>query len=227
MNIPRHVALIMDGNGRWAKKQGLRRNDGHKAGLRTAEKIIDHCLLRGVDYLSLYVFSTENWRRPKAEISALFSLAEKYLDGLANFCKNRIRIVVSGEVDRLPQSLVNKIADVEAKTQNFDAICVNLCINYGGRRDIAQAAARVAEQGLPLTEQNIAANLYNSFIPEPDVIVRTGGQMRLSNFLLYQSAYAELYFTQTLWPDFSEEELDGIITDYCTRSRNFGGLVDR
>jgi len=227
MDIPRHVAIIMDGNGRWAKKRGRFRNEGHKAGLATAERIIDHCLTRGVKYLSLYVFSTENWRRPKSEISALFALAEKYLDGLANFCKNRIRIVVSGELGELPQSLADKIADIELKTQTFDAICVNLCINYGGRRDIVQAAQRVAEQGLPMTEQNLAANLYNAFIPEPDVIVRTGGQMRLSNFLLFQGAYAELYFTDTLWPDFSEEELDRIISDYCTRSRNFGGLVDR
>ncbi|MCM1290027.1 MAG: polyprenyl diphosphate synthase [Corallococcus sp.] len=227
MNLPQHVALIMDGNGRWAKKRGLLRKAGHEAGLDTAEKIIDFCLFRGIKYLSLYVFSTENWRRPKTEISALFSLAEKYLDGLANFCENRIRIVVSGETEQLPSTLRDKIADIEAKTQNFDAICVNLCINYGGRRDIARAAALVAEQGLPITEENIAANLYNAFMPEPDVIVRTGGQMRLSNFLLFQSAYAELYFTNTLWPDFSSEELDGIISDYCTRSRNFGGLVDR
>ena len=227
MKVPSHVALIMDGNGRWAKSRGLLRTAGHRAGLDTAEKIIDFCLIRGVKFVSLYVFSTENWKRPKAEINTLFSLAEKYLDQLANFCEKGIRVVVSGEIEELPQGLTNKIADIQQKTAQFNAICVNLCINYGGRRDIARACARVQQQGLPITEQNIACNLYNSFIPEPDLIVRTGGQMRLSNFLLFQSAYAELYFTKTLWPDFTPQELDGILTDYCTRSRNFGGLIDK
>lgn len=226
MNVPNHVAIIMDGNGRWAKARKLRRVEGHKQGLLTAENILDFSLEKGIKYVSLYVFSTENWKRPKAEIKALFLLAEKFFDRFAEFCKNRVRVVVSGELEGLPKSLVKKIESIQQKTLSFDAICVNLCINYGGRRDIVEAVKKIVAEGGEITQENISHHLYNPFLPEPDLIIRTGGEMRLSNFLLYQSTYAELAFTKTLWPDFGRDEYFKIIDDYCGRSRNFGGLQE-
>ena len=226
MNKLTHVAIIMDGNGRWAKAKGLVRMQGHKQGLVTAEKIIEHSIKRGIKYISLYVFSTENWKRPQKEISTLFSLADKYLDKFQEFCKNQVRVVVSGDKTGLPQKMVDKIELIQNETAKFDAICVNLCINYGGQADIVQAVNKLVESGTKVTCQSLQQSLYNGFIPAPDIIVRTGGQKRLSNFLLYQSAYSELYFSDTLWPDFTNEEYDAIIADYETRIRNFGGLVD-
>ena len=226
MNKLTHVAIIMDGNGRWAQAQGLLRIEGHKQGLKTAEQIIDHSIKMGVKYLSLYVFSTENWKRPKKEVTTLFTLADKYLDKFQDFCKNQVRVVVSGSREGLPQKLVQKIEKIQNETANFDTICVNLCINYGGQQDIVQAVNKLVERGEQITCQSLQQKLYNGFIPAPDVLIRTGGQKRLSNFLLFQSAYAELYFSDTLWPDFSNQEFDAILADYERRIRNFGGLVD-
>ena len=226
MNKLTHVAIIMDGNGRWAQGRGKPRIEGHKQGLVTAEKIIEYSIKVGIKYLSLYVFSTENWKRPQLEVSTLFSLAEKYLDKFQDFCKNQVRIVVSGSRDGLPTKLVSKINKMEQETAQFDAICVNLCINYGGQQDVVQAANKLVQSGKAITVESLQQNVYNGFIPAPDVIIRTGGQKRLSNFLLYQSAYAELCFSNTLWPDFSIEEYNNIIADYESRVRNFGGLVD-
>ena len=222
---PQHIAVIMDGNGRWAKSRGLPRVMGHRQGLTVAEDFIDYSLSLGVKYLSLFVFSTENWKRPKNEVNSLFSLADKYLSRFEKFCKNRVRVVVSGERDGLPQKLVEKINLIEEKTREFDAICVNLCINYGGQREIVEAVKRLNERGEEITVESISANLYNQ-LPPPDVIIRTGGQKRLSNYLLYQSAYAELFFTDTLWPDFTKDEYDEILTDFSARTRNFGGIAD-
>ncbi len=226
MNAVNHVAIIMDGNGRWAKKHGLPRSEGHREGLKVAERILDFSLQKGVKFVSLYVFSTENWRRPKAEINSLFVLAEKYLNKFANFCKNRIRVVVSGEREGIPQTLVKKIDEIQQKTQNFDGMCVNLCINYGGRTDVLNAVKRLVQDGVEITEENLAQRLYNSFLPDPDVIIRTGGCKRLSNFLLFQSAYSELFFTETLWPDFSNEEYNNILEEFRSRTRNFGAVSE-
>lgn len=224
MNVPTHLAIIMDGNGRWAKQRGLARTEGHKEGLKTAQKIVDCALEKGIKFLSLFVFSTENWKRPKTEIALLFSLAEKYLNNFEEFCKGKARVVVSGEREKLPQNLVKKIEEMEQKTAQYNAICVNLCINYGGRQDVVCAARKLAEQGKEITEQSITQNLSNGFIPFPDLVVRTGGQKRLSNFLLFQSAYAELYFCDTLWPDFDEKCFEAVLQDYSMRTRNFGGI---
>lgn len=224
MSIPQHIAVIMDGNGRWAKRKGLPRNFGHKRGLEVAEQFIDKSLEIGVKYVSLYVFSTENWKRPQSEVNSLFSLADKYLSRLEKFCRDKIRLVVSGEREGLPAAFVEKITAIEEKTKDYDAICVNLCINYGGQRDIAEALKKINEKKLDVTIENIYSNLYNSFIPNPDLIIRTGGQKRLSNFLLFQSAYSELYFSDTLWPDFSLSEYNEIVNDYSVRTRNFGGI---
>lgn len=223
-NTPQHIAFIMDGNGRWAKKRFMPRMEGHRRGLTVAENVIDQCLALGVKYVSLYVFSTENWKRDQAEVQGLFDLAYRYIDRFETFCKDKARVVVSGRRDRLPQKLLAKIVDIEAKTVEFDKICVNLLIDYGGQNEIADAVARIVASGKQPTEAEIRANLYNAFVPDPDLIVRTGGQKRLSNFMLYQSAYAELYFSDTLWPDFSETELQAIIADYSARVRNFGGI---
>ena len=154
----------------------------------------------------------------------MFSLADKYLIRLEKFCRDKIRLVVSGEREGLPAALVEKITAIEEKTKDYDAICVNLCINYGGQRDIAEALKKINEKKLDVTIENIYSNLYNSFIPNPDLIIRTGGQKRLSNFLLFQSAYSELYFSDTLWPDFSLSEYNEIVNDYSVRTRNFGGI---
>lgn len=221
-----HVAIIMDGNGRWAKKRGLPRFQGHRKGLEVAEQIIDHALQTGTKYISLYVFSTENWNRPQKEVNSLFGLAEKYLGRFEKFCKDKARVVVSGEMQGLPQSLVDKIADIQLKTKDFDAICINLCINYGGQNEIVHAVNKIIDKGESISVRNITDNLYQPFIPAPDLIIRTGGQKRLSNYLLFQSAYAELYFSNTLWPDFSCDEYDEILVDYHRRARNFGGIID-
>ena len=225
VNVPLHIAVIMDGNGRWAKRRGLPRVMGHRRGLEVAEEFIDYSLSLGVKYLSLFVFSTENWKRPSSEVTSLFSLADKYLSRFDRFCKDRVRVVVSGEREGLPTKLVEKINLIEERTREYDAICVNLCINYGGQREIVEAVKRLNEKGEEITVESISANLYNQ-LPPPDIIVRTGGQKRLSNYLLYQSAYAELFFTDTLWPDFTKEEYDEILADFSTRTRNFGGIAD-
>ena len=222
-NVPLHIAVIMDGNGRWAKNRGLARLHGHKKGLEVAEQIIDYSQAIGVKFLSLYVFSTENWKRPKAEVNNLFALADKYLSRFEKFCKDKVKVVVSGEREGLPEKLVKRIDYIEEQTKNFDAICVNLCINYGGQREIVEAVKRLYSKGKDITAENILDSMYHK-LPEPDIILRTGGQKRLSNFLLFQSAYSELFFTDTLWPDFTTEEYDSIIAEYCKRSRNFGGI---
>lgn len=221
--FPKHVAIIMDGNGRWAKSKGLPRAYGHKKGLDVAEKIIDRSIKVGIKYLSLYVFSTENWKRPQEEVNSLFSLAEKYLNRFEKFCRDRIKIVVSGESEGLPASLTEKIDYIQKKTCNFDCICVNLCINYGSQTEIAQAAEKASKQG-KITVESITENLYNPLLPPPDLLIRTGGHKRLSNFLLFQSAYAELYFSDTFWPDFSIEEYNSILEEYVARTRTFGGI---
>ncbi len=225
MNIPLHVAIIMDGNGRWAQSKGYPRMRGHRRGLDVAERIIDHAMQVGIKYLSLYVFSTENWKRPQAEVASLFGLADKYLGRFENFAANRVKVVVSGNVDGLPAGLAQKIVDVTQKTAQYDKICVNLCINYGGQNEIADAVKKLNKTGAEITVQSIKANLYNN-LPDPDLIIRTGGQKRLSNFLLFQSAYSELYFSDTLWPEFTCSEFDEIIEEYGRRKRNFGGIAD-
>ena len=164
MSIPTHIGIIMDGNGRWAKAKGLIRMYGHKKGLEVAEEIIDFSQTLGIKYLSLYVFSTENWKRPKAEVDSLFSLADKYLSRLEKFCKNRVRIVVSGERKGLPEKLVSKIKKIEQATKNFDGICVNLCINYGGQNEIVKAANALVKSNSEITVESLSEFLYNSFI---------------------------------------------------------------
>jgi len=214
----------MDGNGRWASMRGLSRNFGHKQGLETVKDVVGWCRQAGIKVVSLYVFSTENWKRPQKEVDGIFSLAQKYLDKLDVFCRDGIRVVVSGSKAKLPEKLVDKIDNIVRKTASNDKITVNLCLNYGGRDEIVCAVNNILAKGGTVTEQSLLSAMYVD-LPEPDLIVRTGGHMRLSNFLLYQSAYAELYFSDTLWPDFSKEEFDRILSNYNSRVRNFGGIT--
>lgn len=218
----RHIAFIMDGNGRWAKLRGKPRNYGHRQGLKTVEKVLDWTVSAGIPYISLYVFSTENWKRSKSEVDGLFNLAEQYLSNFRKFCENRIRVVVSGSRNGLPPKLLKAIDEVVENTRHCTQLTCNLCINYGGRQEIADAVRKVAESG-DFSVENLLRNMYND-LPDPDLIVRTGGHKRLSNFLLFQSAYAELSFTDTLWPDFSQDEYNKIVSQFMDTERNFGGV---
>lgn len=218
-----HIAFIMDGNGRWAKRRGLARSEGHRAGLKTVENVVQWCVDNSVQCLSLYVFSTENWSRPQSEVDELFRLADRYLGNINNMCKKGYRVIVSGSRDRLPAKLVKSIDNITRKTATNTALTINLCINYGGRQEIVDTCNSIVASGKQLSQLSIDEILFAD-IPAPDIVVRTGGCMRLSNFLLYQCAYAELFFVDTLWPDISNSELDNILANYKLRTRNYGGL---
>jgi len=230
--IPTHVAVIMDGNGRWAKQRGLSRTQGHRAGAKAVERLADACLAVGIRYVTLFCFSSENWNRPQAEIAALFKMLDEYLHKeLAPFRQKGINAVFTGQIDRLPAGLQKTIRDFES--QNLPAeqekMRLNLAISYGGREEITQAARRLAQQveagtlkPADITEALFERALYRPDIPDPDLLIRTSGELRISNFLLWQLAYTELYFTDTLWPDFSADDLQAALTEYAKRQRRFG-----
>ena len=221
--IPTHVGIIMDGNGRWATMRGKSRSYGHRAGSDNVERITEHAFNLGVKTLSLYAFSSENWARPKAEVDELMRLLEAYLKRfLKKLQRENIRIVITGDVSALSLKLQKVIAKSEAETANNLKGVLNLCINYGARQEIAYAVNKILDKGEPITVENISANLYTAEFGEPDLIIRTGGELRLSNFMLYQGAYAELYFTDVLWPDFNETEFDKAIEEFGRRHRRFG-----
>ena len=223
--LPRHIAIIMDGNGRWAKKRGLPRTAGHKVGAETFRKIALYCKSLGVEYLTVYAFSTENWKRPADEVSTIMGLLEQYLhEAIDTMERDHIRLRFFGDMSALSpelQALAHRTDDISAHYDGFQA---NICLNYGGRAELLRAAQRCAERGLDWTEDNLSANMYSAGIPDPELVIRPGGEMRLSNFLLWQCAYSELYFCDTLWPDFTRQELDKAIIDYQRRDRRFGGL---
>ncbi len=233
LNIPKHIAFIMDGNGRWATKRGLSRNAGHKEGTKILKKLIDDLSELGVEYATFYAFSTENWNRPKEEVDGLMSLFNSYLDELENHkTDNDFRLRFIGDLSRLDKSLQEKMIRYEEGSKDRNGLCVTLAINYGGRDEITNTAkkiSRLTEDGFitpdRVNEELIDSLLYTNGIPPVDLLIRTAGEKRLSNFLLWQSAYAELYFCDTLWPDFGKKELIGAITDYTGRTRKFGGLV--
>ena len=225
---PRHVAIIMDGNGRWAKKRGLPRLVGHNAGgdnIRPVAKVIDEY---GVEYLTLYMFSTENWNRPRIEVAGLLGLLAKKIDRETRaFHQENIRLVHLGRLDRLSQALRKKVQAATELTKNNTGLTVCLAFDYGGRDEIVQAARRIASAGI--TDDNIdepvfARYLYNPDVPDPDLVIRTGGESRLSNFLLWQTAYSELYFTPVLWPDFSAKDVEEALSEYKRRQRRFGKI---
>lgn len=229
--VPRHIAIILDGNGRWAKKRGLPRTAGHMAGAETFRRIATYCRSIGVEYLTVYAFSTENWKRPEEEVGTIMKLLWRYLDeAIRTMEKDHIRMKVFGELARLSPQLREMVDRTDEISQHYQGFQANICLNYGGRDEIIHAARRYARdyaegkvQG-ELSEEQFGGYLYSAGIPDPDLLIRPGGEMRISNFLLWQCAYAEFYFTDVLWPDFSPEELDKAIAEFNRRDRRYGGV---
>ena len=227
---PRHIAIIMDGNGRWAKKRGLPRTAGHAAGAETFRRIANYCRTLGVEYLTVYAFSTENWKRSADEISGIMRLLRRYLEeALADMEKNRVRFKFFGDLSKLSPELQTLCRNAENRSADYD-VQVNFCLNYGGRDEIVHAvrgfmadvaAGKAGEEDL--NEQVLSNYLYSAGVPDPELIIRPSGEQRISNFLLWQSAYSEFVFLDVLWPDFASEDLDRAIEEYHRRNRRFGG----
>lgn len=222
---PKHIAIIMDGNGRWATKRGLPRNLGHKAGIKAIERTIDAMIKFQIPVLSLFAFSTENWKRDKEEIDGIFSLVRDYLsENKDSFLKKGVRVVSMGDIKDFPDDLVSSLESVQEETKNNDKLTLNLALNYGGRADIIRAVNEVIkDKKTKIDEKDFGKYLYSYPLPDPDLVIRTSGEMRLSNFMMYQLAYCELYFTPVLWPDFGEKDLKKAIIDFQKRERRFGG----
>ena len=224
-NLPKHIAIIMDGNGRCAKERGLKRTAGHEEGAKVVRNITIHCAKLGVRYLTLYAFSTENWSRPKLEVEYLMKLLEKYLKNeLETFLQNNIRFKAIGDLSKFSKSLQNTIKEIEEKTSNNSGLTQVLALNYGSKDEILRAIRKLNERNLEVNEKNFESCLDTAGFSEVDLLIRTSGEIRLSNYLLWQNAYAEMFFTSTLWPDFSTNELDDIILDFNKRQRRFGGV---
>ncbi|MCI6617471.1 MAG: isoprenyl transferase [Prevotella sp.] len=232
--MPRHVAIIMDGNGRWAVERGKPRSYGHQAGVDAVRRITAECTRLGVKFLTLYTFSTENWNRPADEVSALMGLVLSSLEDEI-FMKNNVRFRVIGDITRLPQSVQEKLRETEEHTAGNDAMTMVVALSYSARWEITKAVNDIIEErknGLlpadePVTEDIINAHMETRFMPDPDLLIRTGGELRVSNYLLWQIAYSELYFTDRYWPDFSEEDLQEAILSYQNRQRRFGKTEDQ
>ena len=221
--IPNHVGIIMDGNGRWAQMRGKNRSYGHKYGSDNVNRVVEHAFKRGVKTVSLYAFSSENWARPKEEVDELMRLLEVYFKKFINkVLKNNVRLCVMGDISVLSDKLIRIITEASEKSKNNDKNVLNIGINYGGRQEIVRACKTLIEKGEEITVEGISNNLYSAPFGEPDLIIRTGGELRLSNFMLYQGAYSELYFTDVLWPDFDESQLDKAIESFMTRNRRYG-----
>ena len=228
---PRHIAIIMDGNGRWAKQRGLPRTAGHAAGAEAFRRIANYCRTLGVEYLTVYAFSTENWKRSADEVAGIMKLLRRYLEeALRDMEKNRVRFCFFGDLTKLSPELQALCDRAQKQSEDFD-VQVNFCLNYGGRDEIVQAARRFARdvsdgkcQPEELTEELLATYLYSAEVPDPELIIRPSGEKRTSNFLLWQSAYSEYVFMNVLWPDFSPEDLDAAIEEYHRRNRRFGGV---
>ncbi len=220
--IPQHIAIIMDGNGRWATERGKERSFGHQAGVETVRRITSECTRLGVKYLTLYTFSTENWNRPADEISALMGLVLSSLEDEI-FMKNNVRFRVIGDLKRLPGDVQQKLRETEEHTAKNDAMTMVVALSYSSRWEITEAVRQlVAEGAEDVSEETVSKHLQTSFMPDPDLLIRTGGELRISNYLLWQIAYSELYFCDTYWPDFDEAELHKAIESYQKRQRRFG-----
>jgi len=230
--VPRHIAIIMDGNGRWAKKRGLPRTAGHAAGAETFRTIANYCRTLGVEYLTVYAFSTENWKRSEDEISGIMRLLGNYLrEALQDMEKNHVRFKFFGDLSRLSPQLQKLCLDAEKQSSSYHEVQVNFCLNYGGRDEIVKAARAFAadvaagkREAVELTEEILSSYLYSAGVPDPELIIRPSGEMRTSNFLLWQSAYSEYVFMNVLWPDFGPEDLNAAIAEYHRRNRRFGGV---
>ena len=230
-NIPRHIAIILDGNGRWAKRRGLPRTAGHAVGAETFRKIATYCKDIGVDYLTVYAFSTENWKRPEGEVKTIMRLLNKYLqEAIDTMERDKIRMKIFGDLNALTEEQRELVRKTDEISQRYEGFQANICLNYGGRDEIVHAARRYAADLAAgkvegeLTEEQFGSYLYSAGIPDPDLLIRPGGEQRISNFLLWQCAYAEFYFTDVLWPDFSPQELDKAIAEYQRRDRRYGKL---
>ncbi len=227
LNVPNHIAIIMDGNGRWAKNQNKPRVFGHKAGANTLRKIMEYCNKIGVTYLTVYAFSTENWKRSQEEVDALMFLFKSYIKSeRENLLKNKIRFMVSGREEGVNLSLMEAIKELEEATSKDYEMTLNIAFNYGGRAEITDAVNKILKEGkTSITEEEFSKYLYND-IPDPDFVIRTSGEFRISNFLLWQIAYSEIYITDKYWPDFDEVEMEKAILSYSKRERRFGGRLD-
>ena len=229
---PRHIAIIMDGNGRWAKKRGLPRNAGHAAGAEAFRRIANYARTIGVEYLTVYAFSTENWRRSEEEISGIMRLLGAYLrEAIRDMSKNHVRFKFFGDLSRLSPDLQKLCLDAQTQSAGYDGVQVNFCLNYGGRDELVMAAKAFAADVMKgrlapedLTEEMLGGYLYSAGVPDPELIIRPSGELRTSNFLLWQSAYSEFVFMDVLWPDFGAEDLDKAIEEFYSRNRRFGGV---
>ncbi len=220
----RHVAFIMDGNGRWAKKQGKPREYGHKFGAEVFKKVAQYCAEIGIEHITVYAFSTENWKRPQVEVNAIMTLFSDYIsDAKAHFTEHDLRVIFLGDRLALPQRLRESMQQLEQATGG-GRVTLNIAFNYGARDELLHAFECLRGKDRPISPADVDAALYTAQSPDPDLIVRTGGEMRLSNFLLWQAAYAELYFTDTLWPDFTEADVDKAIAEFYSRKRRWGGV---
>ena len=230
--LPRHVAIIMDGNGRWAKKRGLPRTAGHAAGAETFRSIATYCKEIGLDYLTVYAFSTENWKRPEAEVNAIMGLLKKYLmEAIGQMERDRVKMEFFGDVSVLSPELQELIARTREISKHYEGCQVNICLNYGGRDEILRAARAFAQECAEgkakpedLTEERLSGGLFSAGVPDPDLVIRPSGELRLSNFLLWQSAYSEFYYSDVLWPDFTKEDLNRAIVAFQQRDRRYGGV---
>ena len=226
VKIPAHVGIIMDGNGRWAEKRGKKRSYGHHAGSDNVERIVEHAFNSGVKTLTLYAFSSENWARPKEEVDELMKLLKTYFKKfIGKVVKTGIRLKVIGGRKELSKDLIKVIESAEEKSAKNDKATLNIALNYGGRQEIVAAVNKLIENGEEVTVDGISKNLYTADCGEPDLIIRTGGEYRLSNFLTYQGVYSELYFTDVLWPDFDESELEKALKSFGERKRRFGKVL--
>ena len=222
---PKHVAIIMDGNGRWGIKKKNSRNYGHKVGLLTVEKIIEAAIQKKIKYLTLFVFSTENWKRPIKEIKFLFNLLDRYIDKeIINLQKKNIKINVIGNINPFPKLLKTKIVKIQNLTKNNNKIQINMALNYGSRNEIINSINKLKKKSLPITEKNISQNLFTKNLPDPEILIRTGNTNRISNFLVWQSIYAEIFFIKKMWPDFTKRDFYKIINKFKKINRKFGGL---
>jgi len=225
MNPVKHVAIIMDGNGRWGVKHKQSRNAGHRAGLNTVDLIINHCINHKVEFLTLYTFSSENWKRPKHEITFLFKLLENFLKKKINkIIKKDIKVNFIGELNKLPTKLQKLIRLSEKKTFNKKTLQVNIALNYGSKMELINTVKKIKQKKITINEKNIDNNLYTKHLPNPDILIRTGDTHRLSNFLLWQLSYTEIFFEKKLWPDFTGKDFDKIINKFKSIKRNFGSI---
>jgi undecaprenyl diphosphate synthase len=223
--LPRHVGIVMDGNGRWAKKRRLPRIIGHQAGMKALERLIDAAKEIGIRYLSVYAFSTENWRRPSSEVQGLMGLFRYYLKGkMEQMHRRNARVRFAGRMDVFPEDILRIVSDAERKTEGNDGIDVIFCTNYGGRQEILDAVSKLLESGAkgPATEELLRGCMYVPDVPDPDLLIRTGGEFRMSNFWLWEGAYSEYYFSDVFWPDFGKAELERALLSYAGRERRYG-----